>query len=89
MVPCSKNRLPLYLETDLPELHDGFLVFNTGEDHVHCNRTYEKIGCFKRYPRHVGIRLFDILVLTDRDWGAPQYGGQDIDWFNWPAYLHG
>ena len=52
-----------------------------------CNRTYEKILCFKRDP--FNVKLFDILLLTDRDRWAKQYGGQDIDWNNWAGYIHG
>lgn len=50
-----------------------------------CDRTYEKVGCFLRFSR----KFFDILVMTDRDWSADQYGGQGIDWYNWAEYIHG
>ena len=54
-----------------------------------CNRTmYEKIGCFDIY-RTKSRQMFDELVLTDRDWTAKEYSGQDIDWFQWDAYIHG
>ena len=60
-------------------------VYTAGIEHARCDRTYEKVGCFLRFSR----KMFDILVMTDRDWSADQYGGQDIDWFNWAEYIHG
>ncbi|XP_028411678.1 uncharacterized protein LOC114534430 [Dendronephthya gigantea] len=63
--------------------------FCKGAEHMKCNRTsYDKIACFKRNS-HRGFRLFEILVMTDRDWSATQYGGVDIDWNNWENYIHG
>ena len=60
----------------------------SGEKHVSCNRTYDKIGCFRK-KIFFGVQLFRTLVMTDRDWSAEQYGGQEIDWSDWANYIHG
>ena len=71
-------------------IHVPISLHVTGSEHATCSRrTYEKIYCFKRNPTYFGVKFFTTLVMTDRDWDAPQYGGQEIDWENWNDYMHG
>ncbi|XP_065056205.1 uncharacterized protein LOC135684538 [Rhopilema esculentum] len=53
-----------------------------GQDHVTCNRTYNKIGCFEEKS------IVTTLLVNDRESGSDKSQGHTIDWTNIDKYLH-
>eukprot|EP00795_Rhopilema_esculentum_P016407 gene16407-7813_t len=57
-------------------------VHGEGQDHVTCNRTYNKIGCFEEKS------IVTTLLVNDRESGSDKSQGHTIDWTNIDKYLH-
>ena len=47
--------------------------------HTKCERTWEKVGCFKDISKK-GRRALPVLLVNDRDPKSKAYDGHRIDW---------
>lgn len=50
--------------------------------HTKCERTWEKVGCFKDNTKN-GKRTLPELLVNDRDPRSDAYDGHRIDWHAW------
>ncbi|XP_078348187.1 uncharacterized protein LOC144633234 isoform X3 [Oculina patagonica] len=50
--------------------------------HTKCERTWEKVGCFKDNTKN-GMRTLPDLLINDRDPKSDAYDGHRLDWHAW------
>ena len=60
-----------------------FFLCTGSEQHVTCERSYYKLGC---YQDRQWSRAMSKLLISDR---VESNQGQSVDWINWEDYLHG
>ncbi|XP_067043783.1 von Willebrand factor A domain-containing protein 2-like [Acropora muricata] len=51
--------------------------------HTKCKRSYKKLGCFE-----ADLKLFDELLITDRDKRSSKNDGHSLNWKQWEASIH-
>ena len=64
-------------------LHVCYFLLTGSGQHVTCERSYYKLGC---YQDRQWSRAMSELLISDR---GKSNQGQSIDWNNWEDYLHG
>ena len=55
--------------------------------HTKCERTWEKVGCFKEISKN-GRRTLPVLLVNDRDPKSKAYDGHRIDWHAYEESMH-
>ncbi|XP_028410513.1 uncharacterized protein LOC114533209 [Dendronephthya gigantea] len=58
-----------------------------GSHHETCDREYTKVGCVHTYQNRK--RIYNELIITDRDSRSPKSSDIPTDWFHWEEYLLG
>ena len=51
--------------------------------HTKCKRSYKKLGCFE-----ADSKLFDELLINDRDKRSSKNDGHSLNWRQWEASIH-
>lgn len=59
-----------------------FFFITAALPHTKCERTFEKVGCFKDNTKR-GMRTLPDLLVNDRDKSSDAHDGHQIDWHAW------
>ena len=68
---------PLFLVANL-----AFFLARNALPHTKCERTWEKVGCFRENIRR-NRRTVPVLLISDRDPRSRAFDGHRIDWHAW------